>query len=80
VPSAVFTSVSFSPSFRVAVGFPLSNDPPTMPISTDLPFRAIETSRKMFSLLGKVPSGAIRSQTPLVAISASVGGGRGSGR
>ena len=55
MPSAVLTSVSFSPSFSVAVGWPLSKEPPTTPISTDLPFFAIETSRKMFSFVGKVP-------------------------
>ena len=71
VPSAVLTRVIFSPSFSVAVGWPLSNDPPTMPTSTDFPFLAIETRRKMFSSVGKVPATETRSQTPLVAIRAS---------
>ena len=51
-----------------------------MPISTDLPFLAIETSRKMFSLVGKVPFGATCSQTPLVEIRALVGSDGGARR
>jgi hypothetical protein len=61
-----------SPSFSVAVDWPLSKEPPTMPTCTDLPSFAIETSRKMFSVTGNVPFTATRSQTPLVAIRASV--------
>src|SRR5436190_4383971 len=48
-----------------------------MPTFTDLPSFAIETSRKMFSVAGNVPFTATRSQTPLVAIRASVGTGGG---
>ena len=55
VPSAVLTRVTFSPSFRVVVAWPLSYEPPTTPISADLPSLAIERRRKMFSLVGNVP-------------------------
>ena len=51
-----------------------------MPTSTDLPSLAIATRRKMFSSFGNVPATETRSQMPLVAIRASVGGGNRSGR
>jgi hypothetical protein len=39
-----------------------------MPISTDLPSRAIETRRKMSAPLGNVPFAATVSQAPFVEI------------
>ena len=69
----MLTSVSVSPSFRVAAAWPLSYEPPTTPISTDFPSPAIETTLKMFSLAGKVPLSATVSQTPFVEIKTLVG-------
>src|SRR5262245_8606064 len=44
-----------------------------MPILTDLPLGAIETSRKMLAPLGKVPFSATVSQPPFVEIRAVAG-------
>ena len=77
LPSDVFTSVSFCPSLIVAVACPLSYEPPAIAILTDLPFSAISTSTKMFSVAGKVAFTPTCSQTPFVesrALAGAAGG------
>src|SRR5207244_3167827 len=72
-PSEVLTSVSGIPIVSVTVGWPVSSEPPAIPISTLLPSRAMETSSKSGVSFGNRSLADSVSQAPFVAIPTLVG-------